>query len=557
MASETNSSPLVEEEYAPFNGSWVAELEDAQAALATLLRTPVKGGGAAAARKRRSELLHLHLRLCRAYRTLRQWDLSQEEAKKGLKVCATYKGKGGAAAAARIAEWKALFASHRAQAQHELSVPSYLNQDWGEDHLREGIAATTASLGVAGPAMIGDVRLMEVLVARGAAIDKPVPLNLFDWTPRDATPLLVVCLDVVGHDAEHTEYPGNPTEEFLRMLGNAVDRKTECAMQLVRLGAVLTRTLNLRTSLNLEEASVFRAAGFDGKTLLELAKMTKRTELVELIEQHLRYTPEERAEVVHCRCGSRLPWKACHGGKGVGHAPHYQVSDEVGVAYRLSPLVKCPCGNTGLTYYECCWKDTSSPVYLADVTGRRFRMVPARRGLEGNFDAFFGLTTLPARETPKSMAAKYAALLRSDSDALKKAYAREGPKCRVASWDPKVYAGCLERLADDDDDFFLWTDLHWKVDTSELVRRARAWNTALKKCCLCMGLEGEEKAHVLAMHKADPCAPCGRVGCDAFKKQPKEFQRCSRCKLIAYCSPECQKLDWTEHRKMCHELVTK
>jgi ATP/maltotriose-dependent transcriptional regulator MalT len=44
-----------------------------------------------------------------------------------------------------------------------------------------------------------------------------------------------------------------------------------------------------------------------GKTPLELAKMTKRTELVELMEQHLRYTPEERAEVVHCWCGSRLP----------------------------------------------------------------------------------------------------------------------------------------------------------------------------------------------------------------------------------------------------------
>jgi hypothetical protein len=165
-------------------------------------------------------------------------------------------------------------------------------------------------------------------------------------------------------------------------------------------------------------------------TPLELAKMTKRTELVELDTAG-----------------------------AVGQAPYSQVSDEVCVAHRLSPLAKCPCGNTRLTYYESCRKDTSSPAHLVDATGRSFRMVPARRGLGGKFDPFLRLTTLPARETPKSMTAKYAALLRSDPNAPTKAYAREGLKCRVALGDPEVYAGCLERLADDDDDFFLWTDL--------------------------------------------------------------------------------------------------
>jgi hypothetical protein len=137
---------------------------------------------------------------------------------------ATYKGKGGAAAAARIAEWKALFASYCEQAQLELSLPSKLNITRSEDQLREAIAVTKASLGVTAPAMIGDMRLMEVLVARGAAIDQPVTVDLYDWAPRDSTPLLVVCLDIAGHDAEHTEYPGNPTVEFLRMLGNELDK---------------------------------------------------------------------------------------------------------------------------------------------------------------------------------------------------------------------------------------------------------------------------------------------------------------------------------------------
>jgi hypothetical protein len=37
-------------------------------------------------------------------------------------------------------------------------------------------------------------------------------------------------------------------------------------------------------------------------------EMTTGTELVELMELHLGYGTDERAHVVHCRCGSRLPW---------------------------------------------------------------------------------------------------------------------------------------------------------------------------------------------------------------------------------------------------------
>jgi hypothetical protein len=262
---------MAAEDYAPFNGSWVSELEDAKAELAAAVRTPAAPGGAAATgQTRRGELLQLHLRLCRAYSTLRQWDPLQEEAYKGLKVCAAFKGKGGGAgaeAASRIAEWKARFASYREQAQKEKSLPSYLNQARGEHQLRQALARAAERPGVGGAAVIGDIRLMEALVAHGAGIDKPVPVGRFPgeplrWAPTNATPLLVVCVDIAAHDAENTEYDGNPTEEFLRMLGNEVDKATECAMQLVRLGADLTRTLNLGKSPNREEASAYRAAGF-------------------------------------------------------------------------------------------------------------------------------------------------------------------------------------------------------------------------------------------------------------------------------------------------------
>jgi MYND finger len=224
---------------------------------------------------------------------------------------------------------------------------------------------------------------------------------------------------------------------------------------------------------------------------------------------------------------------------GVGQPPHYHVNDKVGVVYRLSPLAKCPCINNFWTHCACCWKDTASPTYLVDVTGRHMY----------KFDALVGSTTIPAGTSAMDMAAQYTALLRSDPDALK-----TGTPARGSS--PEVYAGCLERLADDDV-FFLWKDLHWMVDESELLRRAQAWNKALQEYCRDKEFEGEELAQVIAKHRANPCAPCGRIGCNAFEKEPKEFRRYSRCKLISYCCQECQKLDWSEHRKGCRALGTK
>jgi hypothetical protein len=124
-------------------------------------------------------------------------------------------------------------------------------------------------------------------------------------------------------------------------------------MQLVRLGADPTRVLDLNNAPGTPHSKVYRSAGFNGKSALELARLTQRRELVKLMEQQLRYTPEERANVVHCRCGSRLPWKACHS-TGIGLPPHYRVDPMFGVFYRVSPLAKCPCKNTAKTHYECC-----------------------------------------------------------------------------------------------------------------------------------------------------------------------------------------------------------
>ncbi|GAQ90657.1 hypothetical protein KFL_006680060 [Klebsormidium nitens] len=42
-----------------------------------------------------------------------------------------------------------------------------------------------------------------------------------------------------------------------------------------------------------------------------------------------------------------------------------------------------------------------------------------------------------------------------------------------------------------------------------------------------------------------PCDQCGAL------KSPGELKRCSRCKSARYCSAQCQRADWKEHRKTC------
>ncbi|KAK1216291.1 hypothetical protein PQX77_021078 [Marasmius sp. AFHP31] len=47
---------------------------------------------------------------------------------------------------------------------------------------------------------------------------------------------------------------------------------------------------------------------------------------------------------------------------------------------------------------------------------------------------------------------------------------------------------------------------------------------------------------------------CGREGCQNEENRPTEFQRCSGCLQISYCSRECQKSDWKRHKTDCERL---
>jgi hypothetical protein len=56
-------------------------------------------------------------------------------------------------------------------------------------------------------------------------------------------------------------------------------------------------------------------------------------------------------------------------------------------------------------------------------------------------------------------------------------------KTRIVDWDTKVYAGCVEQIAN----AFLWTDAHhWEVTRQSCrhMLHEREWNEALKKYCM-------------------------------------------------------------------------
>ena len=46
---------------------------------------------------------------------------------------------------------------------------------------------------------------------------------------------------------------------------------------------------------------------------------------------------------------------------------------------------------------------------------------------------------------------------------------------------------------------------------------------------------------------------CDRPECTTIESGIKKFGKCKRCMKIAYCSKECQKLHWSNHKMLCNK----
>jgi hypothetical protein len=101
-------------------------------------------------------------------------------------------------------------------------------------------------------------------------------------------------------------------------------------------------------------------------------------------------------------------------------------------------------------------------------------------------------------------------------------------------------------------ELFRWTNLHWRFPKAELLVMVKRWNIALEKHCDEAGMTGSCRASVIENNCATPYAPCGNASCTNVETKVKEFSKCSRCKMIAYCSSACQRKGWKVHKGSCY-----
>jgi hypothetical protein len=409
-------------------------------------------------------------------------------------------------------------------------------------------------------AVTGDVSLMEEVVAHGAAVDLPVTdKNASGVPPLPAPPgstaLLLACamLAMLG---KQQRIDSNDRRVMATEVIGHFDLICECAIQLVYLGANCQVKLQIpaqrrNTPVNPNDlVAGFRALNFGGKTAQELASISCRRELIHAIE--LMQKPES-VHLTQCRCGSRLPFNQCHGAPVPGQSNPYLRADDDGRLYwRVSPKARCPCKLTNDEHYKCCWF-TNTPFYMNDTSGDLAKAVvydsnmatsQVNRRLQYTriSDLRFSDITTEELRTIQIELFRFEGLSFLDDF--------NGRRCGVKDWDPTVYAGVVDRI----DDCFTWNDLHWRLSKAELLQRTKEWNEALEKYCDDKGLTGAERKAVMQKHTANPCAPCANLPCNKWETKPKEFQSCSHCIAVAYCSRDCQKKDWkAQHKSACGE----
>ncbi|KAJ7494900.1 hypothetical protein FB451DRAFT_1212823 [Mycena latifolia] len=82
-----------------------------------------------------------------------------------------------------------------------------------------------------------------------------------------------------------------------------------------------------------------------------------------------------------------------------------------------------------------------------------------------------------------------------------------------------------------------------RVHTKEQAQAKEAVRAGLKRANLRVDKSQEKELSAIAEY--------GCYSCCKTTKSRNELLRCSRCKLVWYCSKECQKVDWKAHKRFC------
>ncbi|KAF9061257.1 hypothetical protein BDP27DRAFT_1429141 [Rhodocollybia butyracea] len=115
------------------------------------------------------------------------------------------------------------------------------------------------------------------------------------------------------------------------------------------------------------------------------------------------------------------------------------------------------------------------------------------------------------------------------------------------------------------DPAFAWTYLQLRFFPSPQGRstskkwcltKQREWNLTVDKY-IALGTDARSKLDIECAakigHSLGPLhKTCEAVGCGKVEgKDVKKLLTCSKCQMSYYCSPDCQKLSWKEHKKLC------
>ena len=67
---------------------------------------------------------------------------------------------------------------------------------------------------------------------------------------------------------------------------------------------------------------------------------------------------------------------------------------------------------------------------------------------------------------------------------------------------------------------------------------------------LCVGMEVKHQLKLINKNTTTKsCTVCSK------SNRSTKLRKCSTCPDVLYCSYECQRLDWSQHKKVCHSLI--
>eukprot|EP00554_Chaetoceros_debilis_P014098 CAMPEP_0194111774 /NCGR_PEP_ID=MMETSP0150-20130528/10702_1 /TAXON_ID=122233 /ORGANISM="Chaetoceros debilis, Strain MM31A-1" /LENGTH=595 /DNA_ID=CAMNT_0038801295 /DNA_START=124 /DNA_END=1908 /DNA_ORIENTATION=+ len=494
------------------------------------------------------------LRLAQAWHAMRQWkDLKQLAESKSVTTSAT--------------QCQAQMAEYLKQAERHLAIKTELSDDPSGRFTPQQMILeldktncdhpTYNNLNVIQYAAIqGDIRLLEKAIAMGAAIDYPVvefrpnssdPVQGEEAAPIGATALVMACAVIAMYTGiMPRNVRDNSLTDELRDLRLIVEGCMKCALQLVKLGADCDASLNIPPGSSGFCTSSFLSLGFNGKTASQLATLTGNTELIatmRLFKKVDGMMSEEAINLVHCRCGSRLPWNECHIGM-LGNSEFCSKDQGKSLKWRFSPVAKCACKLTDKNYYRCCWDDVA--MYQDDRTGKIHQMKKiaiSNSNRAAIAQLINSLGVMNEKGFPGVDREQYFRAFRSKGkEGINTALADTDPgkKSRMRDWDMDIVVGCMERI----ENYFMWNDFHWTMPKSELLLRTSEWNKALDQYCDEVGTTESDRDRVIEKYSASSYAPCANPSCDVIEEKVKGFAKCSRCKSVAYCSRKCQAKNW-------------